>query len=126
MTRSPTVVRALAAAVLVVAVGGCELFKPNQEATAIIEQRVIGKPVSEFFDRYGRPTSRVEVADSTTVYKWISDFGMTPPGPEGQDERICRLILTVDKAGRIRNVDISYDAQGKHSRSRCGEIFAAP
>ena len=93
---------------------------------AVVEQRLIGKPASEIFDRYGRPASRTEIADSTSIYKWISDVGATPPGPEGQDDRICRLYLTVDKAGRIKSVDISYDAQGKHSRSRCAEIFAAP
>ena len=60
------------------------------------------------------------------MYNWISDVGMTRPGPEGQDERVCRLRLTVDKAGRVSEVQILYDAQGVKGRSRCGEIFAAP
>jgi len=118
--------RALAAAALALAVGGCELFKHNEEASAIINSRVLGKPVGEFFDRYGRATARTEIGDNTSIYNWISDVGMTRPGPEGQDERVCKLRLTVDKGGRISNVDILYDAQGVKSRSRCGEIFAAP
>jgi len=87
---------------------------------------VLGKPVGEFFDRYGRATARTEIGDNTSIYNWISDVGMTRPGPEGQDERVCKLRLTVDKGGRISNVDILYDAQGVKSRSRCGEIFAGP
>jgi hypothetical protein len=116
----------LAAAALLVVVGGCELFKSNQEATAIINNRVLGKPIGEFLDRYGRATSRTEVGDNTAVYNWISDVGMTRPGPEGQDERVCKLRLTVDKAGKVTDVQILYDAQGIKSASRCGEIFAAP
>ena len=126
MSSSPAVLRRLASAALVVAVGGCELFKHNQEATAIINSRVLGKPVGEFFDRYGRATARTETGDNTAVYNWISDVGMTRPGPEGQDERICKLRLTVDKAGKVSDVQILYDAQGTKSASRCGEIFAAP
>jgi len=126
LSSSPAVLRRLAAAALVVAVGGCELFKHNQEATAIINSRVLGKPVGEFFDRYGRATARTETGDNTAVYNWISDVGMTRPGPEGQDERICKLRLTVDKAGKVSDVQILYDAQGIKSASRCGEIFAAP
>jgi len=126
LSPSPAVLRRLAAAALVVAVGGCELFKHNQEAVAMINSRVLGKPIGEFFDRYGRATSRTEVADNTAVYNWISDVGMTRPGPEGQDERVCRLRLTVDKAGKVSDVQILYDAQGIKSASRCGEIFAAP
>ena len=116
----------VAAVVVVVAVGGCELFKDNQEAMAVINQRIVGKPVGQFFDRYGRATARTEIGDNTAVYNWISDVGMTRPGPEGQDERVCRLRLTVDKAGRISEVEILYDAQGVKGSSRCAEIFAAP
>jgi hypothetical protein len=122
----PVFHRRLLAATLVVVVGGCELFKHNEEAAAIINQRVLGKPVGDFFDRYGRATARTEVADNTAIYNWISDVGMTRPGPEGQDERVCKLRLTVDKAGKVSDVQILYDAQGVTSRSRCGEIFAAP
>ena len=125
MNRSPTFLRVLAAAALVVAVGGCELFKPNAEATAVISNRVVGKPISDFFDRYGPPTKRVQVGTDTTLCDWASDMGTTRPGPEGQDDRVCRLRLTVDKAGKVSTVDIVYDAQGKKSVSRCGEIFAA-
>jgi hypothetical protein len=116
----------LFAVALLVAVGGCEVFKPNEEAMANINQRALGKPIGEFFDRYGRATARTEISDSTAIYNWISDVGMTRPGPEGQDERICKLRLTVDKAGKINDVQILYDAQGIKSRSRCAEIFAAP
>jgi hypothetical protein len=126
LTRLFIPLRALAAASLLVTLGGCELFKRNEEATAIINQRVLGKPAGGFFDRYGRATSRTEIGDNTAMYNWISDVGMTPPGPEGQDERVCRLRLTVDKAGKISAVQILYDAQGTKSASRCGEIFAAP
>ena len=126
MSPLPAHLLRLAAAALLIAVGGCELFKHNQEATAIINNRVLGKPVGEFFDRYGRAKARTEIGDNTAVYNWISDVGMTRPGPEGQDERVCKLRLTVDKAGKVSDVQILYDAQGIKSASRCGEIFAAP
>ena len=126
MIRFPTFLRALAAATLVAAAGGCGLFKDNEEVQAIINQRALGKPAGEFFDRYGRATSRTEISDNTAMYNWTSERTMTRPGPEGVDERICRLRVTVDKAGKVSAVQILYDAQGIHSRSRCGEIFAAP
>ena len=126
MSPLPAHLLRLAAAALLIAVGGCELFKHNQEATAIINNRVLGKPVGEFFDRYGRATASTEIGNSTSIYNWISDRGTTRPGPEGQDERVCRLRLTVDKTGKISDVQILYDAQGTKSASRCGEIFAAP
>jgi hypothetical protein len=117
---------ALAAASLLAALGGCELFKHNEEANAILNERVLGKPAGDFFDRYGRASSRTEIGDNTAMYNWTSDVGLTPPGQEGRDERICRLRLTVDKAGKISAVQILYDAQGMKTTSRCGEIFAKP
>ena len=126
MSPFPAFLRRLLAVALVVAVGGCELFKNNQEVQVIVNQRVLGKPAGDFFDRYGRATARTEIGNNTAVYHWISDVGMTRPGPEGQDERVCKLRLTVDKAGRISDVQVLYDAQGTKSSSRCGEIFRAP
>jgi hypothetical protein len=126
LIRPNPLLRAIAAATLVVAVGGCELFKKNEGVAAIVDKRLLGKPVGEFFDRYGRATAHTEIGNNTAIYNWISDVGLTRPGPEGQDERVCKLRLTVDKAGKISNVEILYDAQGVQSSSRCGEIFAAP
>ena len=115
MSPLPASLRALAAAALLVAVGGCELFKDNEEVQATVNRRVLGKPVGEFFDRYGRATASTEIGNSTAIYNWISDRGMTRPGPEGQDERVCKLRLTVDKTGKISDVQILYDAQGTKS-----------
>jgi hypothetical protein len=125
LTRLFIPLRAVAAASLLVAVGGCELFKHNEEALTIINGRVLGKPAGDFFDRYGRASSRIEAGANATLYEWISDFGQTPPGPAGRDERVCKLRLTVDKDGKVSAVQVLYDAQGTKSTSRCGEIFAA-
>ncbi len=124
MTRHSFAAGVLAAALLA-ALGGCELLKHNEDAMAIINARVIGKPAGDFFTRYGPAKTRREAFDNSTVYDWESDLGSTPPGPSGQDERVCKLRLTVDKGGRMSAVQILYDAQGMKSSSRCGEIFAA-
>ena len=55
-------------------------------------------PVGEFFDRYGRPRARSESADGTIEYNWISTVGYARPGPEGLDERVCKLHLSADNA----------------------------
>jgi hypothetical protein len=125
LTRLSITSRAVAAAALLVGLGGCELLKHNQEAQAIINARVIGMPAGDFFDRYGRPRSRSEIADGGMAYDWISGVPYARPGPEGLDERVCKLHLTADGRGRINSVQIQYDAQGTKSTSRCGEIFAA-
>ena len=117
---------ALAAASLGAALGGCELLKKDGESIAIINQRVLGMPAGEFFDRYGRARARVEIADRTTQYDWTSSVPAARPGPDALDDRICRLRLVSDANGRISRVLVLYDAPGLKSTSRCGEIFAAP
>lgn len=124
MSRLVLPLHAVVAASLL-ALGGCEVFKRNEEAVATVSGRALGTPAGEFFDRYGRATSRKQAGGSDTVYEWMSDQGMTAPGPGGQDDRFCRLRLTVGKDGRINAVVILFDAQGIKSSSRCAEIFAA-
>ena len=117
--------RAIAAASLVVALGGCEMLKHNEEAQATINARVLGMAAGEFFDRYGRAYARRETSDGGASYEWASSVPAAPAGTVGPDERVCKLRLGVDNKGRIGAVQIVYDAQGMKSRSRCGEIFAS-
>ena len=124
MIRSSIPAFALAAALLV-ALGGCELFKGNEQVLATVNKRVLGMPAGEFFDRYGRPLTRAERGDGTIEYDWISPVPYARPGPEGLDEHVCKLVLTTDPRGRISGVVVRYDAPGLKSASRCGEIFAA-
>ncbi len=117
--------RAVAAALLLASLGGCELLKHDQEAIAVINARIVGMPVGEFFDRYGRADSHDTLPDGSSEYLWASQPAFARPGPESFDDQICRMRLTVDKRGRIGGTTVLFDAPGKKSVSRCGEIFAA-
>ena len=117
--------RVIAAASLVLALGGCDLFKNNEKVEATVNGRVIGMPAGEFFDRYGPAYARRETSDGGASYEWASSVPAAAPGTIGLDERVCKLRLGVDRQGRIGAVQIVYDPQGTKSNSRCGEIFAA-
>lgn len=121
--------RAACATLAAVALGGlagCELLKHNEEATTVINRRAIGMPAGDFFDRFGRPGKRIELGDGGAIYDWSSNIPEAPPGPEGRDDRVCRLKVSVDKRGKVSAVEILYDAPGLKSTSRCGEVFAGP
>ena len=116
--------RAAAAAALLLAVAGCSVFKTNEEAQAVINQRVIGMPVGDFFDRYGRPKLREAQADGTTEYAWISAITATPnSGYYGLDDRTCSMKIIAAKDGRIVTASIVQDMPGRNSNSRCLELF---
>jgi hypothetical protein len=116
---------ALAAALTLSTLAGCELMKPNLEAQAAINQRVVGMPVGDFQQQFGRFRTRTEQPDGTTTYNWESAIGRTPAGQVGPDDHICKLFLTANAGGRIDTALILLDAQGNKSNSRCREIFAA-
>ena len=126
MTSTPWLRRALCAATLCGLLGGCELLKHNEEVTTVINRRAIGMQAGDFFDRFGRPGRKRDLIDGSAEYEWFSSLPYTAPGPAGQDERICRLRITVDVKGHVSAVQVIYDAQGLKSTTRCGEIFAAP
>ena len=116
--------RAAAAAALLLAVAGCSVFKTNEEAQAVINQRVIGMPVGDFFDRYGRPKLREAQADGTTEYAWISAITATPnSGYYGLDDRTCSMKIIAAKDGRIVTASIVQDMPGRTTTSRCLELF---
>ena len=110
---------------LLVALGGCEVFKKSEEVQNIVNRRVVGMRVGAFLDRYGPYYKRTELEDGTTVYNWISQVGPVANGQVGLDDKTCTLRFTADKGGRIVAVDVAVDNPGHVSLSRCGEIFAA-
>ena len=114
---------ALAAWLAVVALAGCGTFKNNEESQAVASKRLVGTPVGNFFDEFGRYRSRSEQPDGSVIYNWESAMGPAPPGPHGPDERICRMRVFADKRGRIESVSILLDDPGRVSTSRCRELF---
>ena len=107
-------------------VAGCGSATRGQNSTpAVVNQRLVGMPAGEFFDRYGPATTRTVGDANTAIYDWQSDVGFARPGPNGLDTRVCRLTVTVNKALRISAVEVELDMEGVKSTSRCREIFEA-
>ncbi len=114
--------------VVVLALSGlaaCSIFKNNEEAQAIINQRVVGMSVGDFFQTYGSPRTRSEQLDGSTRYDWQSSIGKVAAGPGGLDQRTCTLHIVADRRGRIATAEIVLDNPGRRSTSRCGEMFKA-
>ncbi len=116
---------ALCAAIAFASLSGCELLKKNEEVASTINGRAVGMPAGAFFDRFGRPGAKREQDDGSAEYVWTSSVPFAKSGPDGLDERICKLRVSVDIKGRVSGVQILVDAQGLKSTSRCAEIFGA-
>jgi hypothetical protein len=117
-------VRAAAAVSLLLALAGCGVFKTNEEAQAVINQRVVGTQVGAFFDRYGAAKRREQQADGTIEFAWISAITATPnSGYYGLDDRTCSLKIISGKDGKVIAASIIQDMPGRTSTSRCLEIF---
>lgn len=125
MNRTLALALSATAGLALLAASGCSVFKSNEEAQAIITRQVGGMPAGDFFDRYGRWRTRSELPSGATDYTWESAVGSAPPGPYGLDDRVCKLRILADKAGRIASAVISQDNLGRSSTSRCAEIFKA-
>ncbi|HUP09234.1 MAG TPA: hypothetical protein VMU47_18895 [Caldimonas sp.] len=85
--------------------------------------KLIGIPVGDFFERHGRPISRLERSDGTLAFDWAGGDTRVAAGPYGPEDKICRLLITADKNGRIVSAEIIRDAQGERSLSRCVELL---
>ncbi len=118
--------RALCATTLLGLLGGCELLKGNEEVNTVISRRVVGMSAGDFFDRFGRPGRKRELGDGSAEYEWLSTVPYAQAGPAGQDERICRIKISVDPKGRVSAAEVLYDGLGLKSTTRCGEIFSTP
>ena len=127
---APNVTRTLAstfpvATFVLAAATGCSVFKSNEEVQAILTQRTAGMQAGDFFQRYGTCRKRAERANGSVDYDWESAVGFAPAGPLGQDDRVCKLRIVADRAGRIESAVIANDNPGSVSTSRCGEMFKA-
>lgn len=107
-----------------------------------LNQRYSGQPADAFFSRYGKPAGKPQTGMGEHTYRWVSiqpseQFTGEPSpfiAPTGQflvpahaaqkpNELICQLAVHTDGKGLIRSLVITLDTEGKHSNSRCGEIF---
>lgn len=112
-----------AALLLVATLAACSAIKTKEEASDIVSRRAVGMQAGAFFDAYGPARSKVDALDGGAVYRWLSSVGSVAPGVQSLDERVCNLVVTVDKRGRITAVEVARDTPGRVSASRCGEIF---
>ena len=112
-----------AALVCAAAAAGCSVFKSNDEAQAIVNARVVGMPAGDFFQTYGRWRTRSELPGGGISYAWESSVGAAPAGVNGLDERVCKMRLIANPAGRIETAAIEFDNPGRVSTSRCAEMF---
>ena len=117
--------RAAAILSLLLAMAGCSVFKTNEEAQALINQRVIGMPVGDFFDRYGSWKRREPQLDgSRRVLLGLGHHGQGPQlGLLRLDDRTCTVKLVAGKDGKIATATILQDMPGRTSTSRCLEVF---
>lgn len=123
---NPTTATRTALASLVVLAAGCSVIKTKEEASDIVTRRAVGMRAGDFFDTFGPARAKVEALDGSAVYRWESTVGAMAPGVQSLDERVCKLVVTVDKGGRVTAAEVARDTQGRVSPSRCGEIFRAP
>lgn len=122
----PFIARTGAALLLLCSLAACGIFKSNEEAQAVINQRVAGMSAGDFFQQFGPWRTRSEQVDGSTEYRWISATGPAPnSGYLGLDDRTCTLRIVVARNGKIATADIVLDNPGRVSTSRCGEMFKA-
>jgi hypothetical protein len=110
--------------VLVLALAGCAaLGLHGEDAQPIVDKRLIGMPVGDSFQRYGKPTSRAESSDGSLAFDWSSGIAKVAAGPVGPEESVCRLRLSASRAGRIVAAPIVRDGRGQRQLSLCAELF---
>ncbi|MDQ6679624.1 MAG: hypothetical protein M3Y67_01490 [Pseudomonadota bacterium] len=112
---------------LALALTGCgSVLRDNREdAQAVVDKRVVGMPVGDFIQRYGRPSKRVEANDGSLTVDWQAEPDGAVAGPRGLEDSICRLRLSASRAGRILAAPITQDGRGQRRLSLCAELFEA-
>jgi hypothetical protein len=100
-----------------------DLFKKDEETQAIVNRRVIGMAVGDFFDTFGTAWSRAEQPDGSISYIWKSRTGPVPNGFAPLDDAVCTLRFVADKRGKIATVEVVLDDPGQTTSSRCGALF---
>ena len=116
--------RTAAALLLLAGLAACGILKNDEGIQAVINQRVTGMPVGDFFQQFGTWLKRSEQADGSTEYAWVSATGpVTNSGYYGLDDRTCTLRIVAARNGKITTADVVRDNLGRVSTSRCGEIF---
>ena len=104
-------------------VGACASRGSAEGSQAAVNARALGISAGDFFQRHGPPFSRLEKSDGSLVFDWAGGDTRVAAGPYGPEEKICRLLITTDKNGRIVSAEIIRDAKGERMLSRCVEVL---
>ena len=117
--------QAIAVSLLALAIVACGSTQQSDatEAQRIVDRRAIGLSVGDFFDRYGPPSARLDALDGTLTFDWRGGEVGIRAGVRGIEDKICRLRITADKAGRITAATIMRDAQGQRRLTRCAQLI---
>lgn len=111
---------------LVLAGCGSVLHVNAEDAQALVNQRLVGTSVGDFFQRYGAPGPREEASDGTLRFTWEGGARRVAAGPRGLEELLCQLRISADKSGRIVTATIVRDGKGEQRQSRCAELIDRP
>lgn len=106
-------------------IAACSAFKTEEDTQVVVNRRLAGMSIGEFFDTFGPARTRSEQLDGTTAYFWMSRTGAVPTGFAPLDDAVCTLRVFADKRGKIANAEIVLDDPGQGTSSRCGTLFQA-
>ena len=112
-----------ACAALVFGLVACGSIRTKEDAQVVVTRELVGMSIGGFIERYGAPQFRNEASDGSLSFNWESRVGSAPAGPMNLDDRVCKLHITGNRAGRIVAAVIRNDSVGRSGPSRCGEMF---
>jgi hypothetical protein len=104
-------------------IAACGVLQKDADTQAVVNQRVVGMPVGQFFDSFGPARTRAEQPDGSVAYFWMSKIGAVPTGAALLDDAVCTLKIFADKQGKIVSAEILLDDPGQYTSSRCGAVF---
>ncbi len=113
-------------ALLVVLLSGlaaCSSLR-GPDPQGVVDRKLVGTPVGDFFARHGAPRGRALGADGRHSFVWESGFEGVGIGPRAGAGLHCRLHLVSDADGRIVAATIVSDMPGeRHVSSYCLDLL---
>jgi hypothetical protein len=102
--------------------GACSHMR-GPDPQGVVDQKLVGTPVGDFFERHGAPRSRTLGADGRHSFDWESGFEGVGNGPRAGAGLHCQLHITSAPNGRIVAATIVSDMPGQRHLSYCLDLL---